>query len=153
MLEQIIASLKGELLQKFTKGEQSIPEDKVDDAVGLAKDNMLETVKDEVQRGNLNGLLDLFKDKQNVASHPIVTNMIMKYAGDLGAKLGIPPNMATTIANFAIPFILKKIMGKAEEQGVDQNALMGMLGGSMGGGDMGNLMKGKFGDALGGFLK
>lgn len=152
MLEQVISSLKGELLQKFTGGEQAIPEDKVDDAVGLAKENMLGTVKDEVQRGNINGLLDLFKDKQNVATHPIVANMIMKYAGDLGSKLGLDPNMAKTIANFAIPFLLKKIMGKAGKQGMNQQTIMSMLGGSMGD-DIGNMLKGKFGDSLGGFFK
>lgn len=152
MIEQIISTLKGELKQKFTGSEQSISEDKVDDAAVLAKDNMLGAVQDEVQRGNINGLLNLFNNKQNVASNPIVTNMIMKYAGDLGAKLGIDPNMATTIANFAIPFILKKIMGTAQEQGMDQTAIMGMLGGS-GSSDLRDMLKGKLGDSLGGFFK
>lgn len=152
MIEQIISSLKGELMQKFTAGEQSIPQDKVDDAAVLAKDNMVGTVKDEVQRGNLNGILGLLDNKQNVESNPIVSNMIMKYAGDLGAKLGISPSMATTIANFAIPFILKKLMGKAEAQGMDKTSIMGMLGGS-GKNDMGDMLKGKLGDSLGGLFK
>lgn len=152
MLEQIISSLKGELLQKFTGGEQGIAEDKVDDAVGLAKDNMMETVKDEAGRGNINGLLDLFKDKQNVAGNPVVSHMITKYAGDLGSKLGLEPNMAQTIANFAIPFLLKRLMGKAEEQGMNQQSIMAILGGGMGD-DVGNMLKDKFGGALGGFFK
>ena len=152
MLDQIISSLKGELLEKFTGSEQSIPQDKVDDVVGLAKDNMLGTVKDEAQRGNLGGLMDLFKNKENVASNPIVSNMIMKYAGDLGAKLGLDPNMAKTVANFAIPFILKKFMGKAEEQGMDHQGILGMLGGNLEGG-LGDMLKGQLGGGLGGLFK
>ncbi len=151
MLEQIISSLKGELMQKFTGGEQSIPEHKVDDAVRLAKDNMVDSVKDEAQRGNIGGIMDLFKNKQNVESNPIVSNMIMKYAGDLGTKLGISPNMASTIASFAIPFILKKLMGKADEQGMDQTGIMGMLGQE---GGLGDVFKGgNLGDTLGGLFK
>lgn len=155
MIEQIISSLKGEMMQKFTGGEQSIPKEKVDDAAVLAKDNMLGTVKDEVQRGNIGGLMGLLDNKQNVANNPIVSNMIMKYAGDLGAKLGVSPNMATTIANFAIPFILKKLVGTAEAQGLNQASIMGMLGGSGGaaGNDLGDMLKGKFGDSLGGMFK
>lgn len=158
MIEQIISSLKGEMMQKFTGGEQSIPKEKVDDAVVLAKDNMLGTVKDEVQRGNINGLMGLLDNKQNVSSNPIASNMIMKYAGDLGSKLGISPSMATTIANFAIPFILKKLTGTAQAQGMNQASIMGMLGGLGGSGgaagnDVGDMLKGKFGDSLGGLFK
>lgn len=152
MIEQIISSLKGEMMHKFTGGEQSMPEDKVNDAAVLAKDNMVGTVQDEVQRGNLNGLMGLFDKNTDITGNPIVANMIMKYAGDLGSKLGLSPSMATTVANFAIPFILKKVLGKAGEQGLNQASIMSMLG-SAGGDSLGDMLKGDLGKSLGGFFK
>ncbi|MEK6482221.1 DUF937 domain-containing protein [Catalinimonas sp. 4WD22] len=152
MLDQIINSLKGELAKKFT-GEFGMQEDKVDDAVGIAKDDIFETVKDEVGRGNLGGLMSLFQNKEQIGSNPIVTNIIKKYAGDLGSKLGLDPSLSSTIANFAIPFILGRFISTAQEKGVDQASLMSMLGGSGQGKDMGDMLKGQFGDSLGGLFK
>lgn len=153
MIEQILSSLKGEMMQKFTGGEQSIPEDKVNDAAVLAKDNMIGTVQDEVQRGNINGLMGLFDKNTDVTGNPIVSNMIMKYAGDLGSKLGLSPSMSQTVANFTIPFVLKKLLGKAGEQGLNPASLMSMLGGAGGSGDLGDMLKGDLGKSLGGFFK
>lgn len=152
MLDQIINSLKGELAKKFT-GEFGMQEDKVDDAVGIAKDDIFETVKDEVGRGNLGGLMSLFQNKEQIGSNPIVTNIIKKYAGDLGSKLGLDPSLSSTIANYAIPFILGRFINTAQEKGVDQASLMSMLGGSGQGKDLGDMLKGQFGDSLGGLFK
>lgn len=152
MLDQIINSLKGELAKKFT-GEFGMQEDKVDDAVGIAKDDILETVKDEVGRGNLGGLMSLFQNKEQIGSNPIVTNIIKKYAGDLGSKLGLDPSLSSTIANYAIPFILGRFINTAQEKGVDQASLMSMFSGSGDGKDIGDMLKGQFGDSLGGLFK
>ncbi|WKN30222.1 DUF937 domain-containing protein [Porifericola rhodea] len=154
MIDQIINSLKGELSKKFT-GEFGMEQDKVDDAVVIAKDDIFETVKDEFGRGNLSGLMGLFQNKEQIATNPIVTNIIRKYAGDLGSKLGIDPQMSTTIANYAIPFILSKFVNTAQEKGVDQASLMSMLsgGGKGDGKDLGDMLKGQLGDSLGGFFK
>lgn len=152
MIDQIINSLKGELTKKFT-GDFGMQQEKVDDAVVLAKDDIFDTVKDEVGRGNLGGLMNLFQNKDQIATNPIVTNMIRKYAGDLGSKLGLDPNLSGTIANYAIPFILGKFINTAQEKGIDQASLMSMLGGSEKGKDLGDKLKGQFGDSLGGFFK
>ncbi len=153
MIDQILSSLKGEMMQKFTgSGEQGIPEDKVNDAAVLAKDNMVGTVQDEVKQGNLSGLMGLFDKNTDVANNPITSNMIMKYAGDLGSKLGLSPDMSQKVAGFAIPFILKNILGKASEQGMNQSSIMSMLGGA-GSGDLGDMLKGDIGKTLGGLFK
>lgn len=152
MIDQIINSLKGELTQKFT-GDFGMQQEKVDDAVVLAKDDIFDTVKDEVGRGNLGGLMSLFQDKGRIASNPIVTNMIRKYAGNLGSKLGLDPNISSTIANYAIPFIVGKFINTAQEKGVDQMSLMSMFAGGDKGKNPGDTLKGQFGDSLGGFFK
>lgn len=152
MIDQIINSLKGELTKKFT-GDFGMQQEKVDDAVVLAKDDIFDTVKDEVGRGNLGGLMSLFQNKEQIATNPMVTNMIRKYAGNLGSKLGLDPNMASTIANYAIPFIIGKFVNTAQEKGIDQASLMSMLGGSGKEKDLGDTLKGQFGDSLGGFFK
>ncbi len=156
MIDQIINSLKGELSKKFT-GDFGMQQDKVDDAVGLAKDDIFGTIKDEAGRGNFGGLMGLFQDKEQIASNPIVINMVKKYAGDLGSKLGLNPSMSSTIANYAIPFVLSKFINTAQEKGVNPASLMSMLGGSDDKDskeeDLGDKLKGQFGDSLGGFFK
>lgn len=131
MIQQIISSLKGELSQKLVT-DYGLSEDKVDDALSLAEQDIIETIKEEVGRGNLNGLFAILQQKEQVASNPIVTHMIRKYAGDLGAKLGLDPTKADSIANFAIPFILRKFQDISQEKGLDLGSLMSMLSGSQG---------------------
>ncbi|MFP4090267.1 MAG: hypothetical protein ACLFUB_01815 [Cyclobacteriaceae bacterium] len=151
MLDIIISSLKKELSQKFS-GENGMQQDKVDDAVMLAKDNIFDTVKDEAARGNLSGLMSLLSQKDQLSSHPIVINIIRRYAGNLGAKLGLDPQTAESVASFAIPFAIKKLVSLAEERGIDPGMVMALLGGSGGpgksSGDGPDL-----GSGLGGFFK
>ena len=131
MIQQIISSLKGELSPKLVS-DYGLAEDKVDEALSLAEQDIIETIKEEVGRGNLNGLFAILQEKEQVASNPIVTHMIRKYAGDLGARLGLDPTKAASIANFAIPFILRKFQDISQEKGIDLGGLMSMLSGSQG---------------------
>jgi len=131
MIQQIINSVKGELSQKLVN-DYGLSEDKVDDALSLAEKNIIETIKEEVGRGNLNGLFSILQEKDQVASNPIVIHIIRKYAGDLGAKLGLDPTLASSIANFAIPFILRKFQDISKEKGFDIGGLMSMISGSEG---------------------
>ena len=151
MIEQIINSLKGELAGKL-KSDFAIDNDKVDDAVDVAKKSIGETIQGEAQRGNIGGLMDVLKSNGSLTSNPIVTHMIRKYAGDLGAKLGLAPEMASKIANFAIPFILDRFQGASQDKGIDIGGLASMLGGA-GGGSTSDKDQGSLGDALGGFFK
>lgn len=149
MIDKIIQSLKGELSDKL-RSDFGVPEDQVDESLSLGQKAIMETIKDEVGRGNFGGLFGILQEKEEAASNPIVTHMIRKYAGDLGAKLGMDPNLANTVASFAIPFILRKFQDLSKEQGIDLNSLMAMINTPEGGSDK---MKGQFGDSMGGFLK
>jgi len=153
MIDQIINTLKGELAPKLV-ANHNIDNDKVDDAIDVAQKSIVETVQGEVGRGNVGGLLSMLQDKNQLTSNPIVTHMIRKYAGDLGAKLGLEPSVAASVANFAIPFILGKFQDVVQEKGVDLGSLMSMFsGGQQSGNDPGDKLKGQFGDSLGGFFK
>lgn len=150
MIDEIIQSLKGELSDKLCS-DFDVPDDQVDESLSLGQKAILETIKDEVGRGNFGGLFGILQEKkEEAASNPIVTHMIRKYAGDLGAKLGMDPNLANTVASFAIPFILRKFQELSKEQGLDLNALMAMINNPEGESEK---MKGQFGDSMGGFLK
>lgn len=134
MIEQIISSLKGELSQKFT-ADFELSQDQADNSISLAQKNIIETIKDEVSRGNLNGLFSILQERDDIASNPIVTHMIRKYSGDLGAKLGLDPDQASTLAGFTIPFILRKFQDVSNEKGFDLTSLMSMLNPSDSGSD------------------
>jgi len=153
MIDQIINSLKGELSSKLVS-DYNIEDKNVDQAVDVAQKSIMETVQGEVGRGNISGLLSMLQDKDQVAANPIVTHMIRKYAGDLGAKFGLEPSVAASIANFAIPFIIGKFQDIVQEKGLDLSSLMTMFGGgNPSGNDIEDKFKGQFGDSLGGFFK
>lgn len=153
MIDQIINSLKGELTSKLVS-DYNIEDKNVDQAVDVAQKSIMETVQGEVSRGNISGLLSMLQDKDQVAANPIVTHMIRKYAGDLGAKLGLEPSVAASIANFAIPFIISKFQEVVQEKGLDLGSLMTMFGGgNSGSNDLDDKLKNQFGDSLGGFFK
>ena len=153
MIDQIINSLKGELTSKLVS-DYNIEDKNADQAVDVAQKSIMETVQGEVGRGKISGLLSMLQDKDQVAANPIVTHMIRKYAGDLGAKLGLEPSVAASIANFAIPFIIGKFQDIVQEKGLDLSSLMTMFGGgNSSGNDIEDKFKGQFGDSLGGFFK
>lgn len=131
MIQQIIIRLKGELSQKLT-ADYGLSEDKIDEALSLAEQDIIETIKEEVGQGNLNGLFAILQEKEQMASNPIVMQIIRKYAGDLDAKLGLEAAKADSIAGFAIPFILRKFQEISQENGLDLGGLMAMLSGSPG---------------------
>jgi len=134
MIEQIIRSLKGELSQKFT-ADFDLSQEQADDSISLAQKNIIETIKDEASRGNLNGLFSILQERDDTSSNPIVTHMIRKYSGDLGTKLGLDPGHASKIAGFTIPFILHKFQDMSNDKGFDLTSLMSMLNPSDGGSD------------------
>jgi hypothetical protein len=149
MIEQIIGTLKIELSEKFTK-EFGIAEEQTEPALSLAQKNIIEAIKEEVSRGNFNGLFSLLQEKEGVSSNPIVKHMIRKYSADLGLKLGLDPSVADKLATFTIPFILHKFQHLSQEQGLDLTALMAMLNPSGGGNDDN---KGQFGGSLDNLIK
>lgn len=146
MLDQILSSVKGELSAKMS--EFGLPADKADDAVAIAKDDVLDVFKKEATGGNMSSILNLFNGKQSIGSSSLVSTLVTQYGGSLISKLGLNPSTANTIAQFAIPFIMNKMNDDTPKEGIGESGLMKMIGGGIMD-NLGDSLKGKLGGLFG----
>ncbi|WP_299756381.1 hypothetical protein [uncultured Pontibacter sp.] len=138
MIENLINNLKGQLTGEL-QNKFDLQPDTANKSVDLAKDNVVDELKQRAGSGDMGGLMDVFKGNKAPAESGAVNNIINKYVGDLTSKLGIPESVAKQVAPFAINFIMQKIGGQAGSMSQSD-----LLGGLIGGG-----LK----DKLGGFFK
>ena len=139
MLDTIISAAKGELTQQLGSKFQLNPQ-QADKALALTKDGLQAGLLKEATSGNISGLLNLFNGKSPVAGNPIVSGIASQLVGSFTSKLGLNPQMASTVANFVVPFILSKISSQKPASGFDQAKITEMLGGAAAG-QFGNLVK------------
>ena len=145
MLDQILSTIKGELAPKLE--EMGLPTGKSEEAIGLAKDDILDVFQKETTDGNMSGILNLFNGKQDIGSSSIVKNVVSNFGGSLISKLDINPSVANSIAQFAIPFIMSKVNSSTPSEGIDKGDLTKMIGGSVM-----DKLGGGLKDTLGGFF-
>jgi len=130
MLNQLLKSLSGELVDKLGS-ELNVDQDKIQDSISLAGDNISSGLMGAIGDGNIGSILNLFQGKESVGSSSLVSGIINNYAGDLLSKLGLPEGIANKVSKFAIPFIMEKFVGEAKEKGVnDEEGITNLLGDS-----------------------
>lgn len=139
MLDTIINAAKGELTKQLGSQFQLNPQ-QADKALSLTKDGMQAGLLKEVTSGNISGLVNLFNGKSPVAGNPIVNGIVTQLVGSFTSKLGLNPQMASTVANFVVPFIVSKISSQKPSGGFDSAKLTQILGGAAAG-QLGNLVK------------
>ncbi|WP_299819901.1 hypothetical protein [uncultured Pontibacter sp.] len=148
MLENIINQVKGQLTGELQDKFQLQP-DTANRSVDLAKDNLMDEVKNRASSGDTGGIMNMLKGGQGATEGAGTNNMISKYVTDLTSKLGIPENVAKQVAPFAINFIMQKVSGKMASDNLGQSDILGSL---VGGNIKDTLGKG-LGSKLGGMFK
>ena len=128
-------SIGKQLGSKFQLNQQQ-----ADKALSLTKDSLQAGLLKEATSGNISGLMNLFNGKSPVAGNPIVNNIASQLVGSFTSKLGLSPQIASTVANFVVPFLLSKISSQKPASGFDQAKLTELLGGAAGG-QLGNILK------------
>lgn len=140
MIENLINNLKGQLTGELQSKFNLEPE-KANQSADLAKESVVNELKQRAGSGDTGGLLDVLKGNKAPADSSATNNIINKYVGDLTSKLGIPQNIANQIAPFAINFIMQKVAGQAGAGNLKDSDLLG------------GLMSGGLKDKLGGLFK
>ena len=130
MLENIINSVKGQLTGEL-QDKFKIDANQANQSVDLAKTHMTEGLKKEATGGDFGGIMDLLKGKKAPEEHPATNNMIHNYVNDLAAKVGIPEQVARQVGPFVVSFLMNKVSGKVNAEGMGQSDIMGMLGGGL----------------------
>ncbi|PHI19573.1 hypothetical protein CEQ90_11910 [Lewinellaceae bacterium SD302] len=154
MLDALLDGLKGQVTSTIAE-KTGLDLGQAEKALPVAKDSIVDGVMGAVSGGNVGGVLDMLKGAtgggegvsglmQNMVYKSIAGNFINKAT----SALGIPESMATTVSSLALPMILNKIGGAAQEAGdtdeIDQGSVMSALGLDAGG------LMGKAKDLLGG---
>jgi len=151
MLENIINNVKGQLTGEL-QNKFNLQPDKADQSVELAKEHMTDGLRKQATGGDFGGIMDVLKGNRGAtAEHAGVNSIIGNYVNDLTTKLGLPESVARQVGPFVITFLMNKVTGKVNAQGMGQSDIMSMLGGGSGGGLKSNLTKG-LGDKLGGLF-
>lgn len=147
MLGNIINSVKGQLTGELQDKFKLDPQ-QANQSVDLAKDHVTEGLKKEASGGDVSGIMNMLKGQQASQGSPVMSSMIQNYLGDLTSKVGIPESVAQQVAPFVVSFLMNKIGGKVNADGLGQSDIMGMLGGGL----ADKLPKG-IGNKLGGLFK
>jgi len=126
MLNDLISNLSGELSGELTK--LGIPSDKTGEVLDLAQSNLTDQFKTRAENDNLGDLLNLFNGKQDIATSPLVENMIGNFASQLGPKIGVSPQIAQSAAKFLVPTVLSKINAASPASGLNEDNLKTLMG-------------------------
>lgn len=128
MLDNII-NMGKEHMAKLIQEQTQLDNSKTDEAVGVTKDTVVDGLKEELMKGNFDGVMDLFNgNAPTTTSNPIVNSITNSLVTNLASKLGINEGIAKQIANIAIPFIMNKISAKETGQASDKKDLIEQLG-------------------------
>lgn len=118
-----------------------LPSDKNEKALGLAKDSIIEGLKDSFTSGNIGDITSAFSGG---SSSSLVSSIASKYGSNLISKLGLSDTMAKMISSAIIPMVFKFINNRDEAPTDSNEGVKDLLSDLVG-----DSMK----DKLGGFLK
>jgi hypothetical protein len=122
----------------------AIPNEKNDEAVSDASNAIVAGLKGAVANGNVDGVVDLFKNGANSAgSSPVTHNITAGYAQDLIHKFGLNQGQASSIAGSLIPMVLSKFVHKTNDPNDKSFDLSNIVTQLTGGAGLGDIL-GKF---------
>lgn len=127
----------------------AIPDEKNDEAVQEVGQNILGGLKDQLSGGNIQEMMAMFNGGATSGSNPVVSQLISKVAGGLASKLGVSPQVATSIAAGILPKVLGQFVNKTKDPNdndFDLQDVMSKLGGD-GNTNVGDLISGMTGSS------
>ncbi|MDX2172714.1 MAG: hypothetical protein SFY56_06295 [Bacteroidota bacterium] len=108
----------------------SIPNEKNDEAIHSTTTSIVNTLKSQVSGGNLNSVMDMFKSgNTTTVSNSLNTNV----AGDLMKKFNLDQSAANNIVSSLLPNVMDSFVKKTNDpndKSFDLKDVMSSLGGS-----------------------
>lgn len=125
----------------------SIPNERNEEAVGLASEGIMGHLKDLSANGGIEKVLDIFKGG-NAGSNPEISGIAGSVAGKMMERFGLDASQANGIVEKLVPQVMEKFVNKTNDpndNSFDLQDIMGTLtGGSSGLGDILGKVKGLF---------
>ncbi|MCY7420913.1 MAG: DUF937 domain-containing protein [Chitinophagaceae bacterium] len=139
MLEQL-KSLVQEYAGDAIITNPAIPNEKNDEAVGLASHSILDGLKNAISNGGVEEVTNIFNGgEQQVAQAAVTQNIKGNFVEKLISKLGLDPAKASQIASSLIPMVMAKFVHKTNDPNDKSFDLSSILGG-LTGGNMGDML-------------
>ena len=139
MLDQLTSLVK-EYAGDAIITNPAIPNDRNDEAVGLASNSILDGLKNVISTGGVSELANMFNGgEQQVANSAVTQNIKGNFVESLVSKLGLDHGKAAQIASSLIPMVMAKFVHKTNDPNDKSFDLPGILGG-LTGGNMGDIL-------------
>lgn len=146
MLEQLINSVKSEVGGQIA-GQTKLPSGTIDKVFSVIGDVTKKEVTNQMIGGNLSNVMNLFSNKpNNNEANSLQSNITSGVISNLTGKLGLSPQIASTISSIAIPALIGMITKKnSATPDDDPSPLKEIFGGAGKGGFLGDAAKGMLG--------
>ena len=147
MIDNLI-NLAKEVGGDYMRTDNGLDNKHVDESLNLAGGSIVDTLKQQISGGNLQGIMDMFgSNAANTAQGGVMQNAVLNYAGTIANKFGISSEAANNIAGNVIPMIMSKFVSKTNDPNDSsfdiQSIATSLLGDNAGGFDIQGLL-GKF---------
>ena len=120
--------------------DPAIPNERNDEAIADAGSSIVTGLKSAVTNGNIDGVVDLFKNGGNAAAtSPVTHNIQAGFVQNLIQKFGLDQGKASMIASAIIPMVMQKFVNKTNDpndKGFDLQNIIDNLTGGAGLGDI-----------------
>ena len=127
MINNILQTLKGELAGKLA-GQSELSSDKAEEASSTITNTVKDEITSKAEKGQFDDIMSLLG--KGGAASGFAGNLESKVAQNLAARVGIPQNVASKIASFAVPFVVNKLGDFTSSKGKDnKEGIQEMLGG------------------------
>ena len=127
MINNILQTLKGELAGKLA-GQSELSSDKAEEASSTVTNTVKDEITSKAEKGQFDDIMSLLG--KGGAASGFAGNIESKVAQNLAARVGIPQNVASKIASFAVPFVVNKLGDFTSSKGKDnKEGIQEMLGG------------------------
>lgn len=130
MLDELIKGLSQE--KGADLASLGIPAEKTGDLMNLLKGGLMDQFKLGAETDSLGNLLSLFNGTENIASSPLVDNLIGSFATQVAPRLGVSPQVAQSAAKMIVPSLLSKINDATPATGLSQDNITELMGGAGG---------------------
>ncbi|GAA4409842.1 hypothetical protein GCM10023187_33700 [Nibrella viscosa] len=94
----------------------AIPNEQNNVAMESVMNGILGGLKQQANEGNIGGLLSTIMGQQSTsAQNPVVSGVMNNVTGQLAERLGISPQIASSVAAAVVPMVLSRLFSKATD--------------------------------------
>lgn len=149
MLDQLLKMAEGPLKEVLS----GVNSEKSPQAMNIVRETVMNSLQNQVAKGDLGVVKEMFSGKNTDASNPILNALTGEVATNLISKLGIDSSTAMSMAKVAIPVVMnlfnQKINSAPQANEDIMSSVIDTLKGGNGGG-IGSMLGSILGGASGG---